>query len=75
MSDLTKPTPSPWRTDIENAPRDVTDILIMDSYGYCYLVYFDNDNNYTWKKSGPHYDIFKNIEIAYWMPIPEIPEL
>ena len=63
-----------WRTDIENAPRDGIDILIMNSYGYCYLVYPDNDNDYTWKTSGPYYDIYQNREIPYWMPIPEIPE-
>ena len=63
---------SPWRTDIENAPRNVTDILIMDSYGYRYFVHPDNDDDYTWKTAGPDCDIFQNREIPYWMPIPEL---
>ena len=67
-----KPTPSAWRTDIENAPRDVTDILIMDSYGYRYFVHPDNDDDYTWKTDGPDCDIFKNSEIPYWMEITEL---
>ena len=66
---------SPWRTDTENAPRDVTDILIMDSYGYRYFVHQDNDDDYNWKTAGPDCDIFQNSEITYWMPIPEIPTI
>jgi len=66
---------SPWRNDIENAPRDVTDILIMDSYGGHYLVYPDYDGNDTWKTVSCDDYPFKNSEIAYWMPIPQLPTI
>ena len=78
LNEQPKPV-STWRTDIENAPRYVTDILIMDSYGGHYLVYPvvypDYDGNDTWKTVSCDDHPFKNSEIAYWMEIPELPKL
>ena len=66
--------PSPWRTDIENAPRDGRKIFISDCNGYYYVVYpLDGLDYYTW--GSVEYGIFGNNEIAYWMPIPELPKL
>ena len=63
---------SPWRTDIENAPRRT--ILIMDSSNDPFLVYPDYDGNDTWRTVAFAADTFKNSEIAYWMPIPGLPK-
>jgi len=77
-----KPTPPPWRTDIENAPRDGRKIFISNYNGYCYVVnpldgldYYSKvsrNQGYTWGSmlSG----IFRDNEIAYWMLIPELPK-
>ena len=73
MSELVKHTPSPWRTDIENAPRRT--ILILDSQNDHFLVYPDYDGHDTWKTVTFYEDTFKNSEIAYWMLIPELPKL
>ena len=66
MSDLTKPTPPPWRTDIENAPRDGKEIFIIDCHNFCYVVFpaigLENDD---WQNEEYY---FKKSEIAYWMP-------
>lgn len=61
----------PWRTDIENAPRDGTTILIW-SYDEIYVAVPLDCSEYKWENE---YDVFKNSEISYWMEIPKLPEL
>ena len=73
MSDLTKPTPSPWRTDIENAPRDGRKIFIIDCTGNYYVVYPDCGlGNYDWQSNEYCFD---NENITHWTPIPELPTI
>ena len=71
LNEQPKPA-SPWRTDIENAPKRT--ILILDSSNELFLVYPDDYANDTWGTPSFDYEIFKNSEIAYWMPIPELPK-
>ena len=72
LSDTQKPV-SPWRTDIENAPRRT--ILILDNQNDPFLVYPDDYAHDTWGTSVFDDEIFQNSEIAYWMPIPELPTI
>ena len=73
MSELTNPTPSPWRIDIENAPRDGRDILIVCK-GETYVVYPENHSvTYSWQSR--LYFLFANKEITHWMLLPELPKL
>ena len=68
----TPETVSPWRTDIENAPRDGRDILIVCK-GDTYVVYPECGlGNYDWQSN--EY-CFENENITHWMEIPELPEL
>lgn len=67
--------PSPWRTDIENAPRDGRKIFIIDSSNDTFLVYPDYYTHDTWGTSAFDHEIFQNSDITYWMPIPELPKL
>ena len=73
LNEQPKPV-SHWQTDIENAPRDGRKIFIIDCNGYYYVVYpLDGLDYYTW--GSVEYGIFGNNDIAYWMPIPELPNI
>ena len=70
---------SPWRTDIENAPRDESDILgvIGDSnhvlrYYHSELISETMGDLRVWHSDEWSY---KDEDITYWMPIPEIPTI
>jgi len=64
---------SPWRTDIENAPRKKGPINIV-AFNDIFTVYpIDNMDEYLWEDANS--GIFKNSEITHWIPIPELPEL
>ena len=70
LSDTQKPV-SPWRTDIENAPRDGRDILIVCK-GDTYVVYPENHSvTYSWQSR--LYLLFANKEITHWMLLLELP--
>jgi len=71
LNDMPKPA-SPWRTDIENAPRDGRDILIVCK-GDTYVVYPENHSvTYSWQSR--LYFLFANKEITHWTPIPKLPK-
>jgi len=70
MSKLAKSIHLPWRTDIENAPRDGRDILIVCK-GDTYVVYPENHSvTYSWQSR--LYLLFTNKEITHWMLLPEL---
>ena len=72
MSEQPKPV-SFWRTDIENAPRDGTYINAiieceLEMISYLYGVWHRKIDYHLAENK------FENSEIAYWMPIPELPK-
>jgi len=78
MSDLTKPTPPHWRTDIENAPRDGSDILgVIGDFNHVLHYYHSELSEAMGDFRVWHSDewSYKDEDITHWMPIPEIPKL
>ena len=74
MSELTKLTPFPWRTDIENAPRDGTCIYAIIECEDEIIYYLDG----VWYRKIDYHlaeNKFENSDITYWMEIPKQPEL
>ena len=71
---LTLELPSPWRTDIENAPRDGTYIIAIDDEQCASRVAWGGEHCPECNWEG-EFNSLKDSEIAYWMEIPELPNL
>ena len=59
-----------WRTDIENAPRDGTGILIRTEYGLS-QVYWNVDYEYWF--GIPHGYTTKPGDVTHWAELTEVP--
>mgnify|MGYP000515255259 CR=1 FL=1 len=69
---------SPWRTDIENAPRDESDILaVIGDFNYVLHYYHNKLGEAIGDFRVWHSDewSYKDEDITHWMPIPELPKL
>lgn len=67
-------TVSPWRTDIENAPRDGTYIYAIIECGSEIIFYLCG----VWYRKFDYHlseNKFEKSDITHWMPIPKIYDL